>query len=325
MPTKKEDLASQYTARDIQVLEGLQAVRRRPGMYIGSTDHRGLHHLIYETVDNGVDEAMAGVCDRITIALEEDGTVRVTDNGRGIPVDIHPTTGRPALETIMTTLHSGAKFGGGAYKVSGGLHGVGASVVNALSERMVVEVRRDGHLYSQEFSRGKPVHDLTERGDGTGQGTTVAFLPDIAIFGELEYDYEELCQRFRQMAYLNKGLWMEFSSPWHRARGIEQWQNTFHFDSGIASFVQHYLNHNREVLTSEPIHIEKAVEETIVEVALQYNTGFSELSYSFANCINTPDGGTHLTGFRTALTRALNDHARKEETPPGRPGQPGGR
>ena len=313
MTQEKRESNNEYTARDIQVLEGLEAVRRRPGMYIGSTDSRGLHHLIYEIVDNGVDEAMAGTCDRITVSLEEDGSVQVTDNGRGIPVDTHPTTGRSALETIMTTLHSGAKFGGGAYKVSGGLHGVGASVVNALSERMVVEVRRDGHLFRQEFARGKPVHDLMDEGDGASQGTSISFLPDHNIFGQLEYDYEELIQRFRQMAYLNKGLWMEFASPWHRSRGAEQWQNAFYFDSGISSFVQHYLNHNREVLTPQPIHIEKAAEGTVVEAALQYNTGFSEFTYSFANCINTPDGGSHLTGFRTALTRALNDHARKNK------------
>ena len=313
MAKTKERSANKYTASDIQVLEGLEAVRRRPGMYIGSTDHRGLHHLIYEIVDNGVDEAMAGECDRISITLEEDGRVRIADNGRGIPVDIHPTTGRPALETIMTTLHSGAKFGGGAYKVSGGLHGVGASVVNALSEHMLVEVRRDGRLFSQRFVRGKPVNDMEETGDGTGQGTSISFLPDKTIFSDLEYDYEELSQRFRQMAYLNKGLWIEYASPWHKARGLEEWQSTYYFETGIASFVQHYLNHNREVLSPQAIHFEKSVEGTMVEVAVQYNTGFSELVYAFANCINTPDGGSHLTGFRTALTRALNEYARKKK------------
>ena len=313
MAKTNRESASDYTASDIQVLEGLEAVRRRPGMYIGSTDHRGLHHLIYEIVDNGVDEAMAGVCDHITITLQEDGVVRVMDNGRGIPVDMHPTTGRPALETIMTTLHAGAKFGGGAYKVSGGLHGVGASVVNALSEQMVVEVLRDGHLFSQEFARGKPVSDLAQAGDGTGTGTTISFLPDATIFGTIEYDYEELTQRFRQMAYLNKGLRIEFASPWHHARGAEHWQSSYYFEGGISEFVKLSLNQDRDVLSAEPIHIEKTSEGTIVEVALQYNTGFSELVYSFANCINTPDGGTHLTGFRTALTRALNDYTRKKK------------
>ena len=313
MAKKVAEVMPEYTARDIQVLEGLEAVRKRPGMYIGSTDHRGLHHLIYEIVDNGIDEAMAGVCDQISVVLAEDGSVRVTDNGRGIPVDTHPTTGWSALETIMTTLHSGAKFGGGAYKVSGGLHGVGASVVNALSKHMRVEVRRNGRLYAQEFAQGKPTTELIEEGDGTGRGTTITFMPDASIFSTVEYDYDALSQRFREMAYLNKGISIQLESLWHHARGAEQWKNTFHFETGIAAFVQDHLNHNREVLHDEAIHIEKTVESTIVEAALQYNTGFSEFIYAFANCINTVDGGTHLTGFRTALTRALNDYARKQK------------
>ena len=312
MASSKSQRADEYTASDIQVLEGLEAVRRRPGMYIGSTDSRGLHHLIYEIVDNGVDEAMAGVCDRITITIHEDGVVQVTDNGRGIPVDIHPTTGRPALETIMTTLHAGAKFGGGAYRVSGGLHGVGASVVNALSERMVVEVERGGRMYRQEFARGKPVADMTEVGESDGQGTSISFLPDSITFGEIDYSYSDLLDRFREMAYLNKDLEITFSSPWHKVRGAETWEATFHFELGIDSFVQDYLNRDRDVLSPKPIHIEKTVDDIIVEVALQYNTGFSELVYSFANCINTPEGGTHLTGLRTALTRAVNDYAHKK-------------
>ncbi len=312
MTSSKSQRADEYTASDIQVLEGLEAVRRRPGMYIGSTDSRGLHHLIYEIVDNGVDEAMAGVCDRITINIHEDGVVEVTDNGRGIPVDIHPTTKRPALETIMTTLHAGAKFGGGAYKVSGGLHGVGASVVNALSEHMTVEVERNGLRYRQEFARGKTIADMEEVGESDGQGTSISFLPDTVTFGEIDYNFNDLVQRFREMAYLNRDLTIEFSSPWHKARGAETWEASFHFELGISSFVQDYLNQDREVLTPKPIHIEKTADDIIVEVALQYNTGFSELVYSFANCINTPDGGTHLTGLRTALTRALNDYARKK-------------
>lgn len=313
MADKVTQVQNEYTARDIQVLEGLEAVRKRPGMYIGSTDHRGLHHLIFEIVDNGIDEAMAGVCDYITVVLEEDGTVRVTDNGRGIPVDMHPATGRPALETIMTTLHSGAKFGGGAYKVSGGLHGVGASVVNALSKFMRVEVRRDGNVYAQEFAKGKPTMDMSVSLDGAGRGTSISFVPDTSIFSTVEYDYDALTQRFREMAYLNRGISIKLESPWHRSRGAEAWKSTFYFETGISSFVQHYLNHNREVLNEEPIHIEKTVDNTIVEAALQYNTGFSEFVYAFANCINTVDGGTHLTGFRTALTRALNDYARKQK------------
>ena len=313
MVDKQVDSAKRYTASDIQILEGLEAVRRRPGMYIGSTDHRGLHHLIYEIVDNGVDEAMAGFCDKISITLKEDGVARITDNGRGIPVDTHPTTGRPALETIMTTLHSGAKFGGGAYRVSGGLHGVGASVVNALSEHMTVEVDRDGRHYSQEFSRGKPQGDMTEAENGSGNGTIISFLPDSNIFGVVEYDYEELSQRFRQMAYLNKGLTIEFASPWNRAQGAEKWKESFYYEKGISSFVEDYLNHNREVLSTPPILVEKTVDGTIVEAAIQYNTGYSELVYAFANCIHTPDGGSHLTGFRSALTKALNDYAKKNK------------
>ncbi|MBI4198443.1 MAG: DNA topoisomerase (ATP-hydrolyzing) subunit B [Chloroflexi bacterium] len=300
-------------AEDIQVLEGLEAVRRRPGMYIGSSDLRGLHHLIYEIVDNGVDEAMAGVCDRITVTLAEDGSITVTDNGRGIPVDIHPITKKPALETIFTTLHSGAKFGSGAYKVSGGLHGVGASVVNALSEHLLADIRRDGHIYRVEFARGKPLSGMTVVGDSTERGTTVTFLPDRKIFLQLEYDYDSLVQRFRQMAYLNRGLTIQFTSLWHKARGQATYQESFHFEKGIVSFVKEHLNKDRQVLHDDPIHIEKAVDDTVIEVALQYNDGFSELTYSFANCIYTPDGGTHLTGFRSALTRALNDYLRKKK------------
>ncbi len=313
MATSIEMPNSQYTAQDIQVLEGLEAVRRRPGMYIGSSDQRGLHHLIYEIVDNGVDEAMAGVCDHILIMLYEDGSVTITDNGRGIPVDIHPVTKRPALETIFTTLHSGAKFGGGAYKVSGGLHGVGASVVNALSQWMHTEVVRDGHRYRVSFLRGKLQGPMEDLGDAEGRGTTVSFLPDVQIFHELDYDYDTLIQRFRQMAYLNKGLTIEFTSLWHRAKGAAVYQDRFHFEKGIISFVQEHLNKDRQVLNAEPIHIEKSVGNTVIEAALQYNDGFSELTYSFANCIYTPDGGTHLTGFRTALTKALNDYGRKKK------------
>ncbi|MBI4339899.1 MAG: DNA topoisomerase IV subunit B, partial [Chloroflexi bacterium] len=313
MTTKLEEPSGRYTASDIQILEGLEAVRRRPGMYIGSSDQRGLHHLIYEIVDNGVDEAMAGYCDRITVTLHEDGSITITDNGRGIPVDIHPVTKRPALETIFTTLHSGAKFGSGAYKVSGGLHGVGASVVNALSAWLRAEVQRDGHIYRMEYARGKPQGPMQVAGESQEHGTTVTFLPDKEIFHELEYDYEALVQRFRQMAYLNKGVTLAFSSPWHKAKGQEQAEATFHYEKGIVSFVQEYLNQNRQVLTEEPIHIEKTVEGTVIEAALQYNDSFSELTYAFANCIYTPDGGTHLTGFRSALTKALNDNLRKKK------------
>ena len=304
--------SAEYTARDIQVLEGLEAVRRRPGMYIGSTDQRGLHHLVYEIVDNGVDEAMAGYCDRVTIAMHADGMVTVTDNGRGIPVDQHATTGRPALETIMTTLHAGGKFGSGAYKVSGGLHGVGASVVNALSSWMRVGVHRDGHAYYQEFERGIPVTDVVDEGpladdEPMPRGTTVKFMADETIFGPLNYEHETLVQRFREMAYLNKGIRMSFTSEAHPDR-----DRNFYFEGGIASFVRH-LNHNREALQDEPFYMEQQAEATVVEISLQYNAGFYETTLTFANCINTVDGGTHLVGFRAGLTRAINNYAKKSK------------
>ena len=296
-----------YTAKDIQVLEGMEAVRRRPGMYIGSVDQRGLHHLVYEIVDNAIDEAMAGFCDRIEVTLFPDGVVQVTDNGRGIPIDVHPSTGRPAIETIMTTLHAGAKFGGSAYKVAGGLHGVGASAVNALSQWMQVTVHRDGHRYFQEFHRGHPAADLEDQGEAQEQqGTSIRFLPDDTIFATLEYDFETLCQRFREMAYLNKGVWISFTSHWHEN------ERSYYFEGGIRSFIEH-LNREKGVLQPEAFHAEKLVDSTIVECALQYNTSFHEVTYSFANCINTVDGGTHLGGFRAALTRALNSYARKQK------------
>ena len=309
---EKKDLSQEYTAQDIQVLEGMEAVRRRPGMYIGSTDHRGLHHLIYEIVDNAVDEAMAGYCDSVTIQINPDGSVQVEDNGRGIPVDIHPTTGKSAVETVMTTLHAGGKFGGKGYTVSGGLHGVGASVVNALSTWLRVEVRRDGYLYAQSFQRGHATGPLERVTEALGSGTIATFLPDEEIFGHLEYNFDDLSQRFKEMAYLNKGLRICIISHWHKEQGYPEWEQEYLFDGGIASFVKQ-LNHNKETLQAEPMYVLKTVESTMVEAALQYNGGFSELTYSFANCINTADGGTHLTGFRTAMTRALNDYARKQK------------
>ena len=314
MASRTED---QYTATDIQVLEGMEAVRRRPGMYIGSTDQRGLHHLIYEIVDNAVDEFMAGFCSSVEVTLNEDGSVRVVDDGRGIPVDKHPTTGVSGVETVMTTLHAGGKFGGKAYSVSGGLHGVGASVVNALSESMTVEVRRSSRVYYQLFSRGIRQSDLKfrrareEDGNEGGTGTTITFIPDKEIFYEYEYDFNTLAQRFKEMAYLNKGLQIRFRSLYH----ADRWPNneqTYYFDGGIASFVSN-LNQTREVLHSTPIYVEKQLEGgTIIEAALQYNDSFNEFVHSFANCINTVDGGTHITGFRTALTRVLNDYGRKQ-------------
>ena len=305
----------QYTATDIQVLEGMEAVRRRPGMYIGSTDQRGLHHLIYEIVDNAVDEFMAGFCSAVTITLNEDGSVRVEDDGRGIPVDKHPTTGVSGVETVMTTLHAGGKFGGKAYTVSGGLHGVGASVVNALSEYFNVEVYRSNRIYFQTFSRGIRQNDLKYRRAAEAErgltGTVVSFLPDREIFHEYEYDFNTLSQRFKEMAYLNKGLQITFRSHYH----ADRWPNnevTYYFDGGISSFVTN-LNQTREVVHQKPIYVEKQLEGgTIVEAALQYNDSFNEFVYSFANCINTVDGGTHITGFRSALTRVLNDYGRKQ-------------
>ena len=305
----------QYTASDIQVLEGMEAVRRRPGMYIGSTDQRGLHHLVYEIVDNSVDEYMGGFSSRVSIYISADGVVTVRDDGRGIPVDRHPTTGLSGVETVMTTLHAGGKFGGKAYAVSGGLHGVGASVVNALSTYMNVEVYRGSRVYSQEFSRGIRQTDLKyrratdEEAKHTGNVTT--FSPDPDIFEEIEYEYNTLTQRFKEMAYLNKGLEIHFESDFHEDR----WPNnevTYYFDGGISSFVKS-LNQSREVVHDEPIYVEKHIDGSIVEAALQYNDSFNEFVYSFANCINTHDGGSHVTGFRSALTRVLNDYGRKQK------------
>jgi len=293
-----------YTAQDIQVLDGLQAVRMRPSMYIGSTDQRGLHHLVHEIVDNSIDEAMAGYCDKIEITINEDNSVRVDDNGRGIPVEMHQVTKVSALETVMTTLHAGGKFGGRGYTVCGGLHGVGASVVNALSAWMKVEVRRDGKLYLQEYLRGTPKGAVKAVGKADGSGTTVTFLADEEIFSKLDYNFEVLSQSFREMAYLNKGVEIWFKDLRH---GIEK---TFYFEGGIVSFVRH-LNRKRAVLQQMPAYITKMIDSTIVEVALQYNESFTEATLSFANCINTLDGGSHLTGFRSALTRVLNDYARK--------------
>ena len=299
---------NEYTAKDIQVLGGREAVRRRPGMYIGSTDQRGLHHLVCEIVYNSIDEAMVGCCTKIMVTIEEDGAVRVEDNGRGIPVEIHPTTNVSALETVMTTLHAGAKFGGKTYQVSGGLHGVGASVVNALSSWLCVNIRRNGKLYKQEYKEGIPQGEVTKVGKATDTGTTITFLPDKQIFDRISYDFDLLSERVREMAYLNKGLEI---SLWEEKNGNEK-TKTFYFDGGITSFVRH-LNRNRAVRHHQPFYTSKTVDSTIVEAALQYNDGFSESTFSFANCVNTVDGGTHLTGFRSALTRALNDYARKNK------------
>jgi DNA gyrase subunit B len=293
-----------YTARDIQVLGGIEAVRMRPSMYIGSTDRRGLHHLVNEIVDNSIDEAMAGYCDKIEVTIHADQTVSVADNGRGIPVGIHPTTKVSAVETVLTTLHAGGKFGSGSYRVSGGLHGVGASVVNALSSWASVTVKRDGKQYRQEYARGVPKAPLEKIGDAEGTGTLISFVADSDIFGEIDYGFEALAQSFREMAYLNKGVEIWFKDE---RTGEDR---TFYFEGGIVSFVRH-LNRKRTVLQPMPVYIAKMVNGTSVEVALQYTEAFVESTLSFANCINTADGGSHLTGFRAALTRVLNDYARK--------------
>ena len=300
-----------YTAKDIQVLEGLEAVRVRPGMYIGSTDQRGLHHLIYEVLDNAVDESMAGFCDQVKITLDKEGVISVSDNGRGIPVDIHPTTGLTALETVMTTLHAGGKFGGGAYKVTGGLHGVGGSVVNALSDYLRAEVCRDGWLYVQEYSRGKPLGRMTRKEKTSLHGTVIYFRPDQEIFPNIEYDFDMLIGHFKEIAFLNKGLEIQFVSDWHNNQRHGDVERTYYFDGGIANLVRN-VNRNRRVMQQLPFYFEKTQDDTLVEVAIQYNDSFSESVLSFANCINTQEGGTHMTGFRSALTRVINDYARRQ-------------
>ncbi len=298
----KENRNNEYTAEDIEVLGGMEAVRRRPGMYIGSTGQRGLHQLVQEIVYNSIDEALTGCCDRVEVTIFKDGRVAVADNGRGIPVEVHPVTSTSALEAVMTMLHSGAKFGGRAYTVSGGLHGVGASVVNALSSELQVEVKRNGKCYRQAYCRGVAQNAVEEVGEASDTGTITTFLADKDIFGNLNYDFNALAQRFREMCYLTKRLELRFEDK-RADREV-----TFYFEGGIASFAR-YLNKNRPVL-HEPIYISKVVNGTEVEVALQYNEGFAETTFSFANCINTQDGGSHLTGFRTALTRVINDVAR---------------
>ena len=275
-------------------------------MYIGSTDQRGMHHLVYEIVHNSVDEAMAGYCDKIKIHIDKDNIVTVKDNGRGIPVDIHPTTKLSALETVLTVLHAGAKFGGKTYQVSGGLHGVGSSVVNALSERLEVWVKLNGKEYYQEYKKGIPQKRVEEIGEAEGTGTTIRFVADKEIFTEEEYDFDTLNDRFREIAYLNKGLEISF---YDEKSDREQ---TFYFEGGIIGFVRH-LNRNRAVLHKLPIYICKQENSTVVEAAIQYNDGYTDNTLSFANCVNTVDGGTHLTGFRSALTRVLNDYAHKHK------------
>lgn len=299
-------MADSYNAQDIQVLGGLSAVRKRPGMYIGSTGLRGLHHMVYEVVDNSIDEALAGECTKISVIIHGDGSVTVKDNGRGIPTDIHPKYGISGVELVMTKLHAGGKFDHKSYKVSGGLHGVGLSVVNGLSRKLTVEVSRGGKKFAQDYERGKPASEFREEGDTEERGTTVRFLADEEIFDTLDYHFDTLTARLRELAFLNKGLSIEIED----ARSGKK--NTFLYDGGIASFVE-FLNTDKS--TVHPIlHFEKEREDIIVEVALQYNEGFAENVYSFVNNINTEEGGTHLSGFRTALTRTLNSYAEKSKS-----------
>jgi DNA gyrase subunit B len=302
----EQEQKQSYDENQIQVLEGLEAVRKRPGMYIGSTSSKGLHHLVWEIVDNSIDEALAGYCSEIKVIIEEDNSITVKDNGRGIPVGIHEKMGRPAVEVIMTVLHAGGKFGGGGYKVSGGLHGVGASVVNALSTELEVFVHRDGKIHYQKFEKGAPSFDLKVTGETDITGTVIHFKPDPEIFTETrEYDFDILANRLRELAFLNKGIRIIIED-----KRVEDKKNEYHYEGGIKSYVEH-LNRTKEVVHEEPIFIEGERENISVEIALQYNDGFASNIYSFANNIHTYEGGTHESGFKTALTRVINDYARK--------------
>ncbi len=294
-----------YDESQIQVLEGLEAVRKRPGMYIGTTSSRGLHHLVYEIVDNSIDEALAGFCTHIEVTINEDNSITVVDNGRGMPVGIHPKMGRSTVEVIMTVLHAGGKFGGGGYKVSGGLHGVGASVVNALSEACEVTVTREGKVWHQKYSRGNILCDVTQIGESDGHGTKVWFKPDHEIFETTEFEFEVLQSRLRELAFLNKGICITLTDKRDNER-----TEKYHYEGGIKEFVV-YLNRNKDVLHPEPIYVEGEKDGIIAEIALQYNDGYTENLYSFANNIDTIEGGTHLVGFKTAITRAINDYAKK--------------
>jgi len=307
-----EKVTEAYDENQIQVLEGLEAVRKRPGMYIGSTDERGLHHLVYEIVDNAVDEALAGYCSEIVITLHKDGSCSVDDNGRGFPVGLHPKLGRPAVEVCLTILHAGGKFGGGGYKVSGGLHGVGASVVNALSRHLMVTVHQDGKVYQQEYERGKVCYDLKVVGETERTGTIIRFWPDVkggdeeGIFETGNFNFDTLKVRFREMAFLNRGIRIVFKDE----RGEEACERVFYYEGGISEFVK-YINKNKTALIEEPIYMSGLVDTTSVEVAMQYNDSYSENILTFVNNIHTPDGGTHMAGFSMAITRVVNDYGRK--------------
>ncbi|MFR8882123.1 MAG: ATP-binding protein, partial [Streptococcus agalactiae] len=304
-----EQRAQEYDASQIQVLEGLEAVRMRPGMYIGSTSKEGLHHLVWEIVDNSIDEALAGFAGHIKVYIEPDNSITVVDDGRGIPVDIQEKTGRPAVETVFTVLHAGGKFGGGGYKVSGGLHGVGSSVVNALSTQLDVKVYKNGKVHYQEYQRGVVVNDLEIIGDTDLSGTTVHFTPDPEIFTETTvFDFDKLAKRIQELAFLNRGLRISISDK----REGQEVEKEYHYEGGIGSYVE-FINENKEVIFENPIYTDGELDGISVEVAMQYTTGYQETVMSFANNIHTHEGGTHEQGFRTALTRVINDYAKKNK------------
>lgn len=303
----EQKVTNEYGASQIQVLEGLEAVRQRPGMYIGSTGTKGLHHLVYEIVDNSVDEALAGYCKNIKITIQKDNSIRVEDDGRGMPVDKHPKMGIPAVEVIHTVLHAGGKFGGGGYKVSGGLHGVGASVVNALSTRMEVEIKRNGKVYMLAFERGKTVEKLHEIGESKKTGSTTVFWPDPDIFDETEFDYSTLQHRFREMAFLNKGVNITLNDEREKGK-----KDVFHYEGGIKEFVKH-ININKEIIHPDIIYFEVSEKDREVEISMQYTDKYNEMIQAYANNIATPEGGYHLSGFKSALTRVFNDYARKNK------------
>ena len=299
-------MKQEYGASQIQVLEGLEAVRKRPGMYIGSTGPRGLHHLVYEVVDNSIDEALAGNCSKIYVAINADGSITVEDDGRGIPVEVHPKTGLSTLETVLTVLHAGGKFGGGGYKVSGGLHGVGVSVVNALSEWLVAEVHRDGKAYRQEYKKGNPQTKLEIVGESDHTGTIISFMPDAEIFDEIEFSFDTLEYRLRELSFLNKGIKIIFED---KREGKEKYRD-FHYTGGLVEYVK-FLNKSRTGIHEDIVYIDKKVDDCLVEIAMQYTDGYTENIYSFANNINTHEGGSHLAGFKAALTKTINEYAKR--------------
>ncbi|MDB0440283.1 DNA topoisomerase (ATP-hydrolyzing) subunit B [Clostridioides difficile] len=301
-------MKQEYGASQIQVLEGLEAVRKRPGMYIGSTSPRGLHHLVYEVVDNSIDEALQGYCSNIYVSINEDGSILVKDDGRGIPVEIHPKTGKSTLETVLTNLHAGGKFGGGGYKVSGGLHGVGVSVVNALSKWMIAEVYLNGKIYKQTYEKGLPTSKIEIVGESQSTGTIIQFMPDATIFDEIEFKYETLEYRLRELSFLNKGIKIVFEDK----RENQEKRKEFHYTGGLVEYIK-YLNKSRTGIHDDIVYIDKKVDDCFVELAMQYTDGYTENIYSFANNINTHEGGAHLSGFKAALTKTVNDYAKRNK------------